>query len=155
MSSAGFYYHLDNVCYKKYTNVEHLRRIRAKNTATSTNDNEPNASDEDEHSSNTSQRQTRSNSTPFPPPSCKKDPKYEIDCIVYGNLFHKKVYGKSKICKDPRADHFLSAAAFFHDEVYTKILDLQTSSTLIPAYHFAHKTCMRKYLARFDCEQKK
>ena len=46
--STGFSYHLNNVCYKKYTNAEHLKRIGAKNTATVTNDNEPNASDEDE-----------------------------------------------------------------------------------------------------------
>ena len=58
-----------------------------------------------------------------------KDPKYEINCIVCGNLSHKKIYDKSKICEDPRADHFLSAAKFFHDEVYTSIADLQTSSS--------------------------
>ena len=44
--SAGFSYHLNNVCYKKYTNAEHLKRIGAKNTATPTNDNETNASGE-------------------------------------------------------------------------------------------------------------
>ena len=146
--SAGFSYHLNNVCYKKYTNAEHLKRIGAKNTATL-------APDEDEDSSNTSQRQTRSNSTPRAPPSCKKDPKYEINCIVCGNLSHKKVYDKSKICEDPRADHFLSAAKFFHDEVYTMIADLQKSSILIQADLFAHKTCIRKYLVRFDREQTK
>ena len=96
-ASTGFVYHLNNACYKNYTNSGHLKRIAAKHTATPTNNKDPNSPDEADDSSNSSQRQTRSNSTPRAPPSSNKDPKYEIKCIVCRSLSHKKVFDKSKI----------------------------------------------------------
>ena len=146
--SDNFFYHMTNTCYKAYTNSHYLKQLKDKDIVCEnvlTNGAETSIT-----SPSPSQRSTRSHSTQRAPPSSKIEPTYNMKCVICGNTSHKKVYQKTRISEPTRAQSLLNASKFIQDECYTRIADLQTTSTLIAADIYVHKICIRKYLKKYE-----
>ena len=96
------------------------------------------------------QRSTRSQVLPRALPKSYNVDIYRKSCVICEHLKHKGDYEKFRISKEERAKKFLKAAAFFQDEVYVRICDLQDVHSVLEADLFCHKKCIKNCLQKSD-----
>ena len=107
-----------NQCYKKYTLNETLEKIAAEKA------NIEVAVSEEDNGNDKISRKTRSSVVPRQPSSSTIHPTHII-YIVCGHQSHKAVRDKYRINESERAKHFLCAAIYFQDDVFTCVADLE------------------------------
>ena len=139
----SFVYHMSNDCYKKYTLKKTLDKIKERQlTGNALNDID------DKHSPHT---QRRSKSVPrHPPKSSRPNDFYNVPCVICAAAKRDSIYEKCRISETDRANKFLQATVYFHDDVYTRTCDLQDEYAIFGADIYCHKNCIRNYLQKYD-----
>lgn len=89
-----------------------------------------------------------------PPPSAHLKPE-DLPCVICGSA-RIKVKGtddrkKYRICESKRANTFLSAASYFGDEVFSRVADLSSDTSVFAADLYSHPNCMRIYIRKYEC----
>ena len=117
-----FYYHVENDCYKRYTNKTLLTRIQRKQKSEA----ESSAPNPDPGSPANVHLRKSSRGDGQPPPSPNDSAAfilYKQKCIICDKLSHKKDFQKYRISESSRAPSFLNATVCFQDTVFTRTCD--------------------------------
>ena len=145
----NFLYHVNNKCYKTYTNQSKLNRISKKSMQVQEWDSDT----PDKVCDRFSRFETLRN--PQPTVLSKTDLYYNTSCIICNSKAHRRVCAKYRISESDRAAKFLSATHFFQDAVFTRTCDLQDPSSVFGADVYYHNECMVKYIYKFESQYDK
>ncbi len=146
---ASFSYHVNNECYKKYTNKATLERIEKHKITTCGNSCDV---AESEPQSSTITR-ARSNATPRSKPNASqtlRDKMYHSMCVICGYIKHNNIRDKFRVSECPAANKLINAAVYLQDSVYVKICDLPDCESIFGADILYHADCLRGYIRAYE-----
>ena len=142
IGSQDYFYHVTNKCYKSYTNRTALDRISKKRKPTEVEENTATQS---------TNKRTRGHGRPPPNPEDSSTYiSYTQKCIICDQTSYKKDYSKYRMSEPNRAKSFLQATIFFQDSVFTRTCHLQDENAVFGADLYYHKSCLQKYLYKYD-----
>ena len=75
--------------------------------------------------------------------------------VLYVGLPTKAHMRNIRISEDSRANNFLSATAFFRDDIFTRTCDLQDINDVFGADLYCHKNCINSYILKHVIALKK
>ena len=135
-----FVYHVNNVCYKKYTLKKTLDTLsRGENWESMKNESQE-------------KRKTRSLTTHRAAPN-DDTVIYKKKCVICNFIKHNGVYQKYRICEHASAEKFLEATIHFQDDVYERTCDLQDVGSVFGSDIFYHGNCLRGYIVKYERAQ--
>ena len=92
---------------------------------------------------------SRSSTAPQERPSSEQHVTKQV-CVICTKTQHKGERQKFRICESPRAKLFLKATSYLQDEVFSRVADLESESTVFGADLMYHKLCLEIYLQKYD-----
>ena len=143
IADDSFVYHMNNDCYKSYTMASTLKSILKRKSLTNTQG--PSTLNDNGVSVEKLPRYQAARNPPKTATTLR-----DVNCIICDKKSYKKNYSKYRICESNRASSFLSATAFFQDDVFVRTCDLQDPSAVFGADLYYHKDCMTTYLYKYD-----
>ena len=85
-----------------------------------------------------------------PSPSGSSD---NLKCVICGKIAKKGVRKKYRVSEKQRANDLRAAAECLMDDVYTRVCDLKTASSIFAADVYYHRACFPEYMNKYKQAQ--